>query len=118
LKARQGDENAAFSLALYYSSIPKDVRRREYYLLLATRNGSFESIEALADFYAMPGGIFNFSKAVSLRKKLKERFRDRTDNVAWAEACAYDYHWRGPWIDIKKERMFVDLAKSWRTRGR
>src|SRR5438270_11398455 len=53
LKARQGDEEAAFRLALYYSSIAKNLKRREYYLLLATKNGSFQSIEALADFYAI-----------------------------------------------------------------
>jgi hypothetical protein len=113
-KARQGDEKAAFRLALYYSSVVKNLRRREYYLLLSTKSGSFESIEALADFYAMPGGIFDLDKAVSLRKRLQDKFPDRADNSKWAEECAYDYRWRGRFIDPKKERTFLKLAASWR----
>lgn len=112
-KAEQGDDKAAFALALYYSSVAPNIKNWEYFLVLATKSGSRESIEALAHLYSTPGGVFRLQKAISLRKDLKSRFPNDIDNIDWAEGCAFEYHYLATADARRKELVFLKLAASW-----
>jgi TPR repeat protein len=112
-KAERGDDKAAFALALYYASVVPNLKNREYFLILATKSGSRASIEALADFYSMPGGVFRLQKAISLRKELKSRFPGDVNNIDWAEGCAFEYHYITTAEARRKELVFLKLAASW-----
>ena len=112
-KAERGDANAASALALYYATQNRDPKKREHYLTLATKTGSRDTVETLADFYSMPGGIFELKKAISLRKQLKRKFPAQIDNTQWAEGCAYEYHYLATADARKKELTFLRLAASW-----
>lgn len=112
-KAERGDAKAAFALALYYAAVSPNVKNREYFLILASKSGSRESIEALADFYSMPGGVFRLQKAISLRKELKSRFPGDVNNIDWAEGCAFEYHYITTGEARRKELVFLKLAASW-----
>jgi TPR repeat protein len=112
-KAERGDTKAAFALALYYATVAPDLKNREYFLTLASKDGSRETIEPLANFYSMPGGVFRLQKAISLREYLKRKFPSEIDNKDWAEGCAFEYHYRATNADRKKELIFLRLAESW-----
>jgi hypothetical protein len=111
-KAERGDWRAAFALALYYAGAAPNIKNREYFLTLASKSGSRESIEALADFYSMPGGVFQIQKALSLRRDLKSKFPNEVDNIDWAEGCAFEYHYLTTEAARKKEVIFLKLAAS------
>jgi hypothetical protein len=112
-KAELGDVEAASALALYYATGDRNPKKRERFLTLASRNGSRETVEALADFYSMPGGMFQLQKAISLRKDLKRKFPTQVDNIEWAEGCAFEYHYLATNDARKKELIFLRLAESW-----
>jgi hypothetical protein len=112
-KAERGDWQAAFDLALYYAGAAPNIKNREYFLTLASKSGSRESIEALADFYSMPGGVFQIQKAISLRRDLKSKFPNEIDNIDWAEGCAFEYHYLTTEAARRKELTFLKLAASW-----
>lgn len=91
-KAARGDQEAAVKLATYYGVYLNDKKKEVHYLKIAAKNNSDVAIRNLMTIYSNDSELFNFSKALLWRGRLKELARERRVEIESDAQWGYDLY--------------------------
>jgi hypothetical protein len=91
-KAARGDHEAALKLATYYGIYLNDTTKELHYLKIGAKNNSDVAIRNLMTIYSNDSELFDFTKALLWRGRLKELARKKRVEIESDAQWGYDLY--------------------------